>query len=65
MFCTEENRNNCCVEKMGCEDCFYNNDENMLEEIDNLRKKNNVLQKERDYFKKMYLETNNIFLKKI
>lgn len=28
MFCTEENRKTCQVEKMGCEGCFYKNDKN-------------------------------------
>lgn len=65
MFCTEENRNSCNVEKMGCQGCAYNNEEDMLKTIENLQKENEVLQKERDYFKKMYLETNNIFLQKL
>lgn len=26
MFCTDEERNTCQVEKMGCEGCFYNNE---------------------------------------
>ena len=26
MFCTDEERKTCQVEKMGCEGCFYNND---------------------------------------
>lgn len=28
MFCTDEERNTCQVEKMGCEGCFYNNKKN-------------------------------------
>lgn len=28
MFCTENERKTCNVEKMGCEGCYYNDDKN-------------------------------------
>jgi hypothetical protein len=33
MFCTENERKTCNVEKMGCEGCYYNNDFNRDIEI--------------------------------
>lgn len=30
MFCTDDERNTCQVEKMGCKGCFYNIDKNQM-----------------------------------
>ena len=56
MECEEKDREYCQVEKMGCEGCYYN-------EIDKLKKEIEELIKERDYYKKMYNESQKFFVK--
>ena len=47
MFCTDEERKTCRVEKMGCEGCFYNNEKN---------NKKSFIKMLRDKYAKMKLE---------
>ena len=56
MNCTEKDRDYCNVEKMGHEGCAY------AEEIDVLREKIKKLTKDRDYYKKLYLEFANALI---
>ena len=56
MFCTDDERKNCQVEKMGCKGCYYSDDSNLLEQLEQLKKEKRMLIKQRDYFKKLYLE---------
>lgn len=64
MFCTDDERKNCQVEKMGCKGCYYSDDSNLLEQLEQLKKEKRMLIKQRDYFKKLYLESNNFFFKR-
>lgn len=72
--CTEKEKDTCRVERLGCEGCYYNTNEpiedlkkqnkwayNYILELENKIKE---IEKERDYYKKMYLEFNNYFIKK-
>ena len=71
--CTEKEKNTCRVERLGCKGCYYNSDYsledlkkqnewayNYIVELENKLKE---LEIERDYYKKMYLDFNNYFIK--
>ena len=57
MKCTDKEQETCNVEKLGCEGCAY------AEEIDVLREKVEKLTRDRDYYKKLYLEYTNALIK--
>ena len=72
--CTEKEKNTCRVEKLGCNGCYYNGD-NVLKDLKKqnewaynyileLENKLKEIEIEQDYYKKMYLDFNNYFIKK-
>ena len=64
MFCTDDERNSCQKEKMGCKGCYYDKDnKEIIKYIKNLENKIEDLKIQKNYYKKMYLESNDFFKK--
>lgn len=62
MFCTDNERNTCQKEKMGCKGCYYDKtNEELIEYINDLKNKIEDLKIQKNYYKKMYLESYEFF----
>ena len=64
MFCTDYERNTCQKEKMGCKGCYYDKSgEELIKYIKSLENEISNLKTQKDYYKKMFLESDG-FLRK-